>query len=402
MTLTLPDVAGLIVPEIADCFVLFLASDEGSLPTAESWHLDGECAPALREGIRALFGAHGPMADAVLAKLRSAEGKSSDSWDQALLSVYASIRVSGTAVPVTAGPRECGLLVLAYLPGSAHAAGDVEFTRSIAYRIGMTLEQENLLKQARRAVAARDRALSIVSHDLRNPLTTIQICARALLDPEPAPPSGVHHIGELIDKSASWMEQIVADLIDRTSLDAGTLTLQRRATPVPELFDAVSSMFADVAKQHSIELSLRLANGLPLVDVDPHRLLQVLSNLINNALKFTAAGGHVELAAQQVEDDSGKALLAGQLRSPVRFMVKDTGSGISPDDLSHVFDWYWQSPKGNTKGTGLGLAIAKGLIEAHLSELYVESALGVGSSFWFTMPAASSAGAGSQIGGALA
>jgi signal transduction histidine kinase len=252
----------------------------------------------------------------------------------------------------------------------------------------MALEQSRLLQKAQRAVAARDRALSIVSHDLRTPLSTIQICAHALLDPEPAPANGIHHMGELIERSAAWMQQIVEDLLDRASLDAGSLALNRRTTSVSEVFDAARLMFAAVAEELSIDFVLRDGSNMLTVNADPDRLLQVLSNLINNALKFTAAGGRVELVAQNVDEDLSAALRAGKQGQAVRFTVNDTGSGISTDDLTHVFDWSWHSPTGNKKGAGLGLAIAKGLIEAHQRRLHVESVLGVGSSFWFTMPAA--------------
>jgi K+-sensing histidine kinase KdpD len=305
-----PQVAKLIVPEIADCFVLFLAGDEDASPTVELWHVDGEQAPALREAIQSLLSAPGAVADGLLASLHSEEGEGSAAWDEALLSVYASLGLSsGTGTPVRFGGRVRGLLVLAYLPGRRDVASDLDFTRSVASRIGMALEQGRLLRQAQRAVAARDRALGIVSHDLRNPLSTIQICARALLDPEPAPPSGVHHMGELIDKSAEWMQQIVEDLIDRASLDAGSLALHRRSTPVDELFEAAWTMFAGVATKHSIDLVLRPAMDLPPVDVDPHRLLQALANLINNAIKFTPVGGRVELVAQTVDEHDSRVRL---------------------------------------------------------------------------------------------
>jgi signal transduction histidine kinase/DNA-binding NarL/FixJ family response regulator len=387
-TLAIPQVAKLIVPEVSDCFVLFLDGDDEVSPKMELWHVDGEKAHALRDGIQSLLDTSGSAADGLVASLRSEEGESSQAWDEALLPVYATLGLSsGTAVPVRFGQRVRGLLVLAYMPGRRDAAANLEFTRSVAYRISMALEQGHLLRKAQRAVAARDRALSIVSHDLRNPLSTIQICARALLDPEPAPRSGIDHMGELIARSAELMQQIVEDLLDRASLDAGSLALHRRATPVAELFDAAKILFADVAEQQSIDLVLRRGIDLPAVDVDPQRLLQVLANLINNAMKFTPAGGRVELMAQNVTDDVANGLVAPREPAEVRFSVSDTGSGISSDDMTHVFDWYWQSPTGDKKGAGLGLAIAKGLIEAHLSHLNVESVLGAGSSFWFTMPA---------------
>jgi signal transduction histidine kinase len=228
--------------------------------------------------------------------------------------------------------------------------------------------------------------LSIVSHDLRNPLSTIQICAAALLDPEPAPPNGIREMGTLIQRSAGWMQHIVEDLLDRASLDAGRLALNRRPTSVAELFDAATLMFGAIAEEHAIDLVMTFAADLPSVDADPHRLLQVLANLLSNAMKFTPAGGHVRLLAQVDREILDTPILGDD--TAVRFTVSDSGAGISSEDLSHVFDWYWQSPTGERKGAGLGLAIAKGLIEAHRSRLNVESVEGSGSSFWFTVPAA--------------
>jgi signal transduction histidine kinase len=264
----------------------------------------------------------------------------------------------------------------------------VEFTRSVAYRIAMAMEQNRLLRQAQRAIAARDRALSTVSHDLRNPLGTIQICASALLDPEPAPPTGIHEMGALISRSVSWMQEIVEDLLDRASLDAGNLALHRRPTNVIELLDASRELFARSASEHAVELRLHRDADLPRIDADPHRMLQVLANLIGNAIKFTPAGGRVELLAQFVEGDLSAALLAGKPSMAVRFTVSDTGSGIPAEDLSHIFERYWQSPTDRNNGAGLGLAIAKGLIEAHGSRLNVDSVLGCGSNFWFAIPVA--------------
>jgi signal transduction histidine kinase/DNA-binding NarL/FixJ family response regulator len=392
-TAAIPDVARLCVPEVADCFVLFLTGDEDEASSVELWHTDGENASELKDAIRVLLTAPESSSNGLLESLRADDGTSSALWDQALLSAFASLGLaSGTGIPLRFGGRVRGVFVLAFTPGRRDSVADVEFTRSVAYRITMALEQQRLLRQTQRAVATRDRALSIVSHDLRNPLSTIQICASALVDPAPAPQSGIHEMGELIQRSAGWMQQIVEDLLDRASLDAGRLALHRKPTPVAELFDATRLMFAALATERAIDLVLKDGADLPSIDVDPHRLLQVLSNLISNAMKFTPSGGKVQLLAQAVDDDPGEALLGGIRSSAVRFTVSDTGAGITPDDLLHVFDWYWQSPKGPHKGAGLGLAIAKGLIEAHSSRLNVESVPGLGSSFWFTVPAANGNG----------
>jgi signal transduction histidine kinase len=392
-TAIIPGVAKLCVPEVADSFVLFVAGEDDDTGTGEFWYADGEKSTELKDAIKALLTAPESSTNGLLAMLRTDDGTSSALWDRALLSVYASLGLaSGTAMPIRFGGRVRGVLLLGFMPGRRDAVADIEFTRSIAYRFSVAMEQQQLLRQTQRAVATRDRALSIVSHDLRNPLSTIQICASALIDPEPAPQSGVHEMGELIRRSAGWMQQIVEDLLDRASLDAGRLALHRRPTPVAELFDATRLMFGAVAAERAIDLVLKDGADLPAIDVDPHRLLQVLSNLLSNAMKFTPSGGKVQLLAQAVDDELGETLLKGAGGPAVRFTVSDTGVGIPPGDLRHVFDWYWQSPKGPHKGAGLGLAIAKGLIEAHSSRLNVESVPGLGSSFWFTVPAANGGG----------
>jgi signal transduction histidine kinase len=247
-----------------------------------------------------------------------------------------------------------------------------------------------MFRQTQRALAARDRAVGIVSHDLRNPLSTIQVCGTALLDPEPPPVEGVRRMAEIILQCAGWMQQIAQDLLDRASLDAGRLALHREPTSPAGVIAAAEMMFAPMAADQSRALVVEGEADLPHIDADPRRLIQVLSNLLSNALKFTAPGGRVVLSARAAEEEISEARGADGARPGVRFTVSDTGPGIAPQDLAHVCDWFWQSPSGKGTGAGLGLAIAHGLIEAHRRRLHVESVPGEGSTFWFTMPAVSS------------
>jgi signal transduction histidine kinase len=243
-----------------------------------------------------------------------------------------------------------------------------------------------------RAVAARDRAVGIVSHDLGNPLSTIQICATALLDPEPPSATGVRHMAQIIQRSAAWMQQIVQDLLDRASLDAGRLVLNRQPTAASDVIGAAQVIFGPVAAEQEIEFVVEIAPDVPAVDADPRRLLQILSNLLSNAIKFTPAGGRIVVSARAAQPEMLEPQArAGRDRALVRFQVSDTGVGIAPEDLAHVFDWFWHSEPAGKMGTGLGLAIAGGLVEAHHGRLHVESAPGQGSAFWFTLAAASSA-----------
>jgi signal transduction histidine kinase len=376
----LDNLARRIVPDVADVFVLFLAGTRDLPGGIRRWHLHGERAPALRDGLRALLKRHGP--DALQTVV----------WRDALHAELASRALaSGTAAPLHVNGCIRGLLVLASAEERRDRQTDEAFTRAVADRIDVAVAQARQLRRTQRAVAARDRAVSIVSHDLRNPLSTIQICARALLDPQPAPPSGVRHMGELIQRSAEWMQRIVEELLDRAALDAGRLALNRRPTEVAEIITSAELMFAALAEAHQIEFVLHSAAHLPKVDADPHRLLQALSNLIGNAMKFTPAGGRVELFAQDAHAEAdARHPMAGGDRA-IRFAVRDTGLGISSEDLSHVFDWFWHSPREARGGIGLGLAIAKGIIEAHRGRLHVESAIGLGSTFWFTVPVAGTA-----------
>jgi signal transduction histidine kinase len=270
-------------------------------------------------------------------------------------------------------------------------ADDVHHLQSIANLLGAVLrrreveaQREALLLQARRAVEARDRAVRVVSHDLGNPLSTIQICASALLDPDAPPVSGMRSMAEIIQRSADWMRQIVEELLDRASLDAGRLVLMRRPTAVPEVMGAAMAVFAPVAASEAVELVVDVQAELPRVDADPHRLLQVLSNLLGNAVKFTPAGGRVGLSARVTDDDATDPPGRG---GAVRFAVNDTGPGIPPEDLVHVTEWFWHAERTGRGGMGMGLAIANGLVEAHRRRLHVESVPGEGSNFWFTLPA---------------
>jgi signal transduction histidine kinase len=277
------------------------------------------------------------------------------------------------AIPLRVGGHVHGIMILGTMTGRRDVAADVAFGHTLAERIRLSLEQGRSFRQSQRAVDARDRAVGIVSHDLGNLLSTIQICATALLDRETPDATGMRHMGQIIQRSADGMQQIVHDLLDRASLDAGRLALDRRPINVSEAIGAVQVMFSPVADEQSVELLVEGEGGLPLVNADAHRLLQVLSNLLSNAMKFTPPGGRVILAA-------------GLSIGGVRFTVSDTGRGIPAEELPHVFDWYWQSERGGKIGTGLGLAIASGLVEAHGGRLHVESAVGHGTTFWFTLP----------------
>ena len=372
----LPEVAGQVVPEAADCCVLYLAGDDQVPAALEVAHVERSRADEIRDRMHSLL--TDAWAASPLPGLNHAEGVwTPGSEDERWL--LAELGVSrGMVAPVRLGGQTRGLLILGARMETLDGGDTLAFGGALADRVGLELERAFARRRSERAVAASELAVGIVSHDLGNPLATIQICANALADPQPQPAASVRQIAEIIQRSAAWMQQIIRDLLDHVGLDTRGLPLSRKPTAVDELMGAAQTMFVPVADEQGLEFAIECAGDLPKVDADPHRLQQALSNLLSNAMKFTPAGGRVVLSAH-VADDQETGL-------GIRFAVSDTGPGIPAQDLLHVFDWFWHTQAGGRTGTGLGLAIAKGMIEAHSARLMVESAPGHGSTFWFTLP----------------
>lgn len=373
---TLAEVADLVVPEAADFCILYFAGDDEEPAALVVAHVDSSRIDDIRDRMRGLASDAG--ADSLLQRLNAAEEVWTPGWgrESALLGELGLSH--GMVVPVRLGGQPRGLLALGIEAADFDGADNLTFGRLLADRIGLELERARADRRSERAVAASELAVGIVSHDLGNPLATIQICANALLDPVPQPAAGVREIAEIIRRSAAWMQQIIRDLLDRVSLDAGRLPLTRGSLAVSDVMGTAQAMFRPLASEEGLEFEIEYAGDLPRVDADPHRLQEVLSNLLGNAMKFTPAGGRVVLSAGVTTDqENGPA---------IRFTVSDTGPGIPEQDLPHVFDWFWHSQTEERASTGLGLAIAKGVIEAHNAHLMVESVPGCGSTFWFNLP----------------
>lgn len=227
--------------------------------------------------------------------------------------------------------------------------------------------------ELRTAVQQRDDVLGIVAHDLRNPLGTILIQLELMRRPRELPERRSTEPAERIRRAGTRMLRIIEDLLEVTQLDAGRLVLERTTTSARELLAEVGASQTLLCKSRSLELRQSVAEGLPAVRIDRDRILQVFENLVGNALKFTTAGW-ISVGARPSDGN-------------VVFWVSDTGPGISDEEREHIFDRFWQAKAKRRAGAGLGLAIAKGIVEAHGGQLWVESALGKGSTFLFTLPA---------------
>ncbi len=234
--------------------------------------------------------------------------------------------------------------------------------------------------EAEAAVATREELLAIVSHDLRNPLSAIITGASLILERATLCGSEgdrVHKLTQTILRSADWMNRLIADLLDLAQIQAGMLTVEQKPQDVEALIRDSVEMLRPLAATKDLKLEGMTSAGLR-VRCDPERVLQILSNLVGNAIKFTPAGGSIYIDAQGSGPEA-------------RFSVRDTGQGISEVELPRIFDRFWQAQgKIRTGGIGMGLSIAKGLVEAHGGCLWVESTLGVGTTFLFTIPLAES------------
>ncbi len=270
---------------------------------------------------------------------------------------------------------------LAHLTAAARAVSAGDLTQRVpesgpeeVAELGCAFNQ--MTTALAQAEQLRRNLIADIAHELRTPLTVIQGNLQAILDG--VFPLETAEIATIYDETR-LLSRLVDDLRELAQAEAGQLPLERRAVDAAELVKAAVASFAPLAAEQQITLAVEADAPLPAVMADPDRISQVLRNLINNALRYTAAGGQVTVAAQ-----------AGP-PGYVTVRVADTGSGIAPEDLPHVFDRFWRADRSRARssgGSGLGLAIARHLIEAHGGRIGVDSELGRGATFYFTLPVA--------------
>ena len=246
-----------------------------------------------------------------------------------------------------------------------------EQTESQAQREELLAREREVRAEAQHAAKLRDEVLSIVAHDLRNPVHTIMMCAGAMADlPLSEEESAVQL--RLIRKSAHTMDRLIHDLLDVTRIETGRLAITAAPLALGPVIQEAIDGAASSAAAAKLTLSADLPAEIPEVMADRDRVVQVLGNLIGNAIKYTPAGGRIVVTAAP----------AGSF---VSVTVTDTGRGIAAADLPRLFERYWQADRAQP-GVGLGLAIVRGIIEAHGGRCEVRSMLGAGSAFSFTLP----------------
>lgn len=247
-------------------------------------------------------------------------------------------------------------------------------TEFVCFVLDLT-EKKRAESEKERAVRAREEILEIVSHDLKNPLGAILMNASLLFRRLPADPDirPVRKQLEVIQRSADRMKRLIEDLLDLAKVEAGRLPIEPKPIAVAPLVSAAVEMLEPSATQKQIQIEEAVQAMGDGVYCDRERVLQVFSNLIGNAVKFTPERGKVIVRAEAKNDE-------------VQFEVIDTGSGIAEDQLPYIFDRYWQASRRDKNSTGLGLSISKGIIEAHGGRIWAESKPGIGSKFTFVLP----------------
>ncbi len=300
--------------------------------------------------------------------------------------------VSGITVVIHGtGERPFGLLGAHTRERRSFTRDDANFMQSVANVLGDTIERQRIREvlraseaeraralgtekaaraAAEAAVRARDDILAVVSHDLRSPLSTIAM-GTELLHEAIAEPRLARRV-EMVQRAVRQMSRLIEDLLTVAKIDTGGFSIVPAPVDSTGMIDEVVEALRPDAKHHELVLAAGTACDLPPVYADRGRVLQALSNLIGNAMKFTGPGGHITVRAREASRE-------------VVFSVEDTGSGIPSEQLPHLFDRFWQA-NADRRGAGLGLTITKGIVEAHGGRIWVESRLNEGSSFYFSLP----------------
>jgi light-regulated signal transduction histidine kinase (bacteriophytochrome) len=393
---TLGSVARIATDRFADICVIDLIDEAGVLRRVQVHHAN----PSKQELAERLYrytpfreGSSGPrmLADG-RAKLRARLDRD---WlsanmtqdDGQLDLIWNRLRVrSFIAAPLVARGRILGeILLMGAESGRIYDEADLALADELARRAATAIENAGLYRRmqdafadARDAARARDELLAAVSHDIGNPLSAVVVNAQGLLrtpEGEAATSERVRTIASRILRSATRIQALLRDLTDVERIRAQRFAVEPRPEEVGPMVDEAIELSRPLAEHRSLALTQTVVGGELRVNADRDRVLQVLGNLLENAMKFTPPGGSI---AVEVRPQG----------SEVRFSVRDTGTGIPEEQLPRIFERYYRAPASEGGGTGLGLYLVKGLVEAHGGHIDVKSQPGEGSTFSFTLPLA--------------
>jgi len=272
------------------------------------------------------------------------------------------------------------------LAARADDTGKDEIARLALVFNDMTAELQRMREQEARLDRMRRDLIAWVSHDLRTPLTSIRARVEALADGVVQEPAEVSRYLSAIKTDTQALNKLINDLFELATIDAGGLKLEPQPCDLNDLISDTIETMSVIARRNGIELTGKVDPNVGIVHLSPQHIQRVLNNLVSNALDHTAHG-EVSVHAYRLPRESTKAM---ETRL-VCIEVKDTGEGIAPQDVPHVFERFYRSEparvcKGDSRGMGLGLAIARALVEAHRGSVSLESQLGRGTSIRFVLP----------------
>lgn len=379
---TLRAIADLPIPRLADACLVDLVVAGGGFHRVGSTRQRAELTPSME-----LLAAHpltpdspSPIVDVIRRNRRELIEDMDADWAEANADTVNVPHWSALAprslliLPLHAGGETLGALTLIRVTDERFDAERRALAEKFADSAATALQNGRLYDAARQANRARDDVLGVVSHDLRNPISAIAMCARVLAENPPEDESARAGLLATIRESTVAVNLLIEDLLDVANIERGTLSLETRPQEPSQLVLRALHMFEVEAQEHGIALEAQLPTNLPLVSADDARVVQALGNLVRNAIKFTREGGRVVIAVKPTD-------------SMVEFSVADTGAGIAPENAARVFDRYWQESSGaRARGSGLGLSITRGIVEAHGGRIWLQSELGKGSTFIFSIP----------------
>lgn len=279
--------------------------------------------------------------------------------------------------------------------GDGKVRGSVSFLQDVTLRTALVDEVIKAYEEVERSGEAlesayarlrevdelKDSLTKMIIHDLRTPLTSVMAALDTLgAEGVDAYAEGVVELIKVAKSGADDLAEMIDELLDIMRLETGRIQLDRRATDARAIAAGVAAGMADFARDKGVVISLGFPGDLPKVDADGSRIRRVFDNLVHNAVKFTPKGGRVDVGAEPVRGDGA-----------IRFWVADTGRGIAPEHRAKIFEKFAQLGEGardSRASTGLGLAFCKLAVEAHGGSIWVESELGKGSEFSFTLPVA--------------